>query len=88
VDCRWHCHALDHARVQRGELRLVGQLTVPQQIGDLLERVLLGETLRIMAAIDEAPVLPVDQRDRSAAERDSLEAGSRQIQRSCHGREV
>ena len=74
--------------MQHRELVRVRQLAVPEQVGDLLERVLLGEALGVVTAVDETPVLPVDERDLGTAERDALEAAPRQIEVTRHCNEV
>ncbi len=83
-----HDHAGDDLGVQGRELTGVRQLTVPQQVGDLLETVLLGEALGVVAAVDQTAVLTVDEGDLRAPERDALEAGPGQIQIVRHRREV
>ncbi len=58
---------------------LRGQVAVPQQVGDLLEALVLGEPLRVVAPVDETAVLAVHERDLGTAERDALEARPGQV---------
>jgi len=58
------------------ELRPVGQLAMPEEIGDLFVGHLLGQVGDHVAAVDEPPVLPVDHADLGLRREDALEAGA------------
>ena len=64
----------DRAVAQLGELRVVGQAPVPEQECRGLERALVRQALGVVAAVDQAAVLAVDQSDLGLAQRDALQA--------------
>ena len=60
--------------LELGQLAFVGQLAVPEQVGDLLEGALRGELLHRVAAVQQRVGVRVDLGDRGVVDDDAGEA--------------